>query len=82
MAVLQTPLIVAFIPGQSPPDVKIPIFIASDVKLLACVKIRKNKSNAEIYKKNNVIRLINTEKVNFAGYNELYINGNEFDQTN
>ena len=70
MAVLQTPLIVAFIPGQSPPDVKIPIFI------------RKNKSNAEIYKKNNVIRLINTEKVNFAGYNELYINGNEFDQTN
>ena len=39
-------------------------------------------SNAEIYKKNNVIRLINTEKVNFAGYNELYINGNEFDQTN
>lgn len=33
-------------------------------------------------KKNNVIRLINTEKVNFAGYNELYINGNEFDQTN
>ena len=30
---LQTPLIVAFIPGQSPPDVNIPIFIAFDVKL-------------------------------------------------
>ena len=29
----QTPLIVAFIPGQSPPDVNIPIFIAFDVKL-------------------------------------------------
>jgi hypothetical protein len=27
IAVLQTPLIVAFIPGQSPPDVKIPILI-------------------------------------------------------
>ena len=25
MAVLQTPLMVAFMPGQSPPDVKIPI---------------------------------------------------------
>jgi hypothetical protein len=29
MAVLHTPRIVAFIPGQSPPDVKIPILIVA-----------------------------------------------------
>jgi hypothetical protein len=56
MAVLQTPLMVAFIPGQSPPDVKIPIlmfFYILMVTWFSAVKIRKN------YKKKIQIAAIN-----------------------
>ncbi len=62
MAVLQTPLMVALMPGQSPPDVKIPIFIVFVIKgsHFYAVKIRKK------YKKKIQITTINVEKVIFA----------------
>ena len=52
MAALHTPRIVAFMPGQSPPEVNIPIFIISPPKYIA-VKIKKNRSIIEFFKKNN-----------------------------
>lgn len=54
MAVLHTPLIVALIPGQSPPDVSIPIFMFSPIVIIF-VKIKKINPNSENNKKNKLL---------------------------
>ena len=71
MAVLHTPRIVALIPGQSPPEVKIPILMvfiilkshANDTNLLFGVKIRKKNGK----KHENPIN-----KLTFARVNQIF----------
>lgn len=53
MAVLQTPRIVAFMPGQSPPEVKIPIFMFCGINRL-CGKGKKKLYICREGGKNNV----------------------------